>query len=165
MPERAVAALRTRRRQQAQERLLAGSRWQETGLVFTTRKGTPFWPDTVDRAMRKQLASAGLPPITVRGLRHGFSSISAKQGVHPKTTMQAMGHTTMRTTFIYTHVDEDLLRDAADRMDEILQGPGEDRLQDPPEDARQALPEVDSGHQHYESSRDDEDDTPRQTAQ
>lgn len=39
LPRRCVAALRKQRAQQVAERLMAGPRWQETGLVFTTALG------------------------------------------------------------------------------------------------------------------------------
>jgi hypothetical protein len=40
LPERCIEALRKHRALQAAERLAAGERWQETGLVFTTAVGT-----------------------------------------------------------------------------------------------------------------------------
>ena len=46
-----VAILREHRRQQAAERLAAGSAWNDSGgLVFTSRWGEPLYPDTVTRA-------------------------------------------------------------------------------------------------------------------
>jgi integrase len=42
LPEFAVEALRAHRARQLQARLIAGSRWQDTGHVFTTSIGTPM---------------------------------------------------------------------------------------------------------------------------
>lgn len=39
-----IAALRLRQEQQAADRARAGQAWIETGLVFTTRRGTPMEP-------------------------------------------------------------------------------------------------------------------------
>jgi hypothetical protein len=47
-----VAVFRKHRRLQAEERLAAGSAWNETdGLVFVTRRGEPLYPDTVTGLM------------------------------------------------------------------------------------------------------------------
>jgi integrase len=49
-----VALLREHRRQQAEERLAAGSAWNDTGgLVFVSRWGEPLYPDTVTALMAK----------------------------------------------------------------------------------------------------------------
>ena len=42
LPDFAVRALRTHRVRQAEERLLAGTSWKQTGYVFTTTVGTPL---------------------------------------------------------------------------------------------------------------------------
>ena len=46
LPKRCVDALRDLRDRQDQEREAAGSRWQDNGLVFTTRYGTALNPAT-----------------------------------------------------------------------------------------------------------------------
>ena len=49
-----VAVLREHRRQQAEERLAAGSAWNDNGgLVFASRWGEPLYPDTVTALMTK----------------------------------------------------------------------------------------------------------------
>jgi integrase len=49
-----VTVLREYRRQQAEERLAAGSAWTDTdGLVFVSRWGEPLYPDTVTALMTK----------------------------------------------------------------------------------------------------------------
>ena len=61
-----VAVLREHRRQQAEERLTAGSAWNDNGgLVFVTRWGEPLYPDTVTALMTK-LISAYNRSITPR---------------------------------------------------------------------------------------------------
>lgn len=44
-----VRALRRRRALQSTEQLGAGDRWTDSGLVFTTRKGTPIEPRNIKR--------------------------------------------------------------------------------------------------------------------
>ena len=58
-----VEALRSQRIQQAQDRLAAGERWTETGLVFTTAAGTGMNGANVRRDFRRALALVpGLDP-------------------------------------------------------------------------------------------------------
>ena len=67
---RCVEALRSQRVQQAQDRLMAGERWTETGLVFTTAAGTGMNAANVRRDFRRALALVpGLDPAewTPRG--------------------------------------------------------------------------------------------------
>jgi integrase len=58
-----VDALRVQRVQQAKDRLAAGERWTETGLVFTTRLGTGMDAANVRRDLRRAVALVpGLNP-------------------------------------------------------------------------------------------------------
>jgi integrase len=69
LPGSAIRALRAHRARQLQERLLAGSRWQDTGFVFTTSVGTPCDPHTIRRRYKSALKAAGLPPQRCHDLR------------------------------------------------------------------------------------------------
>lgn len=42
LPSIVAAALRVHRDRQALDRMLAGTRWRDTGFVFTTTRGTPL---------------------------------------------------------------------------------------------------------------------------
>ena len=52
-PSRAVAALRRHNAHQDADRKLAGRRWRETGLVFTSKNGGPLDAANVRRAFRQ----------------------------------------------------------------------------------------------------------------
>jgi integrase len=81
---RCVEALRWQRVQQAQDRLAAGERWTETGLVFTTAAGTGMNAANVRRDFRRAMALVpGLDPAewTPRELRHSFVSLLSDAGV------------------------------------------------------------------------------------
>jgi len=67
LPAPCVQALREHRDRQAVERLMAGDRWTETGLVFTARTGKPLDPANVNKASRRsspRLACAGSGSMT-----------------------------------------------------------------------------------------------------
>jgi len=42
----------------------------QKGLVFTTKKGTPVEPKTLDVAYKRLLSKAGLPDFRLHDLRH-----------------------------------------------------------------------------------------------
>lgn len=56
-----VAVLRQHTRRQRQERDAAGSRWQDTGYVFTNRHGNPLHPGFLTHRLAALVAAAGLP--------------------------------------------------------------------------------------------------------
>jgi hypothetical protein len=55
------------RRQQGSDRDLAGGRWADTGLVFTTRFGTPIEPRNFTRSFDRRIGKAKVRRITVHG--------------------------------------------------------------------------------------------------
>ncbi len=121
LPEFAVKALRAHRVRQHQARLVAGSRWRDTGQVFTTSIGTPMDTSRVSKLFRKALKKAGLPHKRFHDLRHTAASLLLAQGVQPRVVMETLGHSQISVTMnTYTHVMPVLLRDAAEKMDAIF---------------------------------------------
>jgi integrase len=98
LPEFAVKALRAHRARQLQARLIAGSRWQDTGHVFTTSIGTPMDGSRVSKHFRTALAKAGLPRKRFHDLRHTAASLLLVQGVHPRVVMETLGHSQIGVT-------------------------------------------------------------------
>jgi integrase len=123
LPEVAVKALRAYRTRQLQDRLLAGSRWQETGFGFTSTVGTPLDGRNVHDDFRAALKRAGLRAQRFHDLRHGAASLLLAQGVSARGVMKVLGHSQIGTTMnLYAHVMPEMLRDAAMRMDAVLGG-------------------------------------------
>ncbi|MCZ6545661.1 MAG: tyrosine-type recombinase/integrase, partial [Chloroflexi bacterium] len=106
---------------QEDAREVAGTDWQDQGLVFTTGVGTPLDGRNVARRLDRLLAEANLPHHTFHELRHSCASLLLALGVQPRVVMQTLGHTQIATSMeIYTHVSAALEREAADRMDAFL---------------------------------------------
>src|SRR5579862_7300203 len=55
---------------QMEERLAAGDKWQDNGLVFTTTLGTPLDPRNALRHFSRVLKAAEIPHIRFHDLRH-----------------------------------------------------------------------------------------------
>jgi integrase len=93
-----ITALREHRLRQQAERAAAGTRWAETGYVFTTVTGTPFRPDRMTRLFAKLVAACGLPPVTLHGLRHGAATLALAAGADLKVVQDQLGHSTNELT-------------------------------------------------------------------
>lgn len=123
LPVTAVDVLRQHRAQQNRERLLAGSRWIDKKLVFTSTIGTPLDERNVRRAFRGICNAAGTPVIRIHDLRHTCATLLLVQGVPARVVMEILGHSQIALTLdTYSHVLPALGREAADRMDAVLTG-------------------------------------------
>ena len=98
LPEIAITELRRHRVRQLEERLQAGSEWQDTGLVFTTTLGTAIDGSNLLRAFRSHLRRVDLPPIRFHDLRHSAATFMLTLGVQPKVVAEMLGHSNVGTT-------------------------------------------------------------------
>ncbi|MBI4491372.1 MAG: site-specific integrase [Chloroflexi bacterium] len=121
LPAFAIDALRAHRVRQLEERLAAGSLWQEQGFVFTTSVGTPLDARNVVRYFQAHLARAGLPHKRFHDLRHSCASLLLAQGEQLRDIMELLGHSQISLTAdLYAHVLEASKRRTAARMDALL---------------------------------------------
>ncbi|USX56977.1 hypothetical protein [Lentzea sp. HUAS12] len=61
IPSIAGTAIRLRRKQREVDRTEADVAWQESGLLFTTRHGTPIEPRNFNRSWDRRCEKAGVP--------------------------------------------------------------------------------------------------------
>lgn len=74
LPAVAVAALKTHRRCQLEERLAWGPAYGDGDLVFAAEDGSPVHPDLFSRAFGRHAARAGVPRIRLHDARHTFAT-------------------------------------------------------------------------------------------
>ena len=121
LPGVCVTGLKRHRELQELERLLAGSRWIESGHVFTSSIGTPIDDRRILTEFNKLVEAAGLRKQRVHDLRHLAITLLAAQGVPLKVIADIVGHSDIRLTQnVYQHVFQPAKRDAADKMDQFL---------------------------------------------
>lgn len=73
------------------------------------------------RRLQRLLADAGLPRLRFHDLRHGTASLLVAQGIHARTIMEVLGHSTIAVTMnTYAHVAPALQREAANSLDAVL---------------------------------------------
>jgi integrase len=119
--ETIMSGLRMHRNRQLQEKMLAGSRWQEIGFVFTTTIGTPLDARNVVRKYHALLKKADLSLHRFHDLRHSCASLLLAKGVPLKTVSDILGHSQLSITAdFYAHVVPEMRREAMNLMDSIL---------------------------------------------
>lgn len=125
LPARCVEALRAHRDAQDVTRKAAGKAWQEHGLVFASRVGTPLDSHNVRRGFRRILAKAGLPAgeWTPREMRHSFVSLLSDDGMAIEDIARLCGHSgTAVTEAVYRLQIRPVIEDGATAMDRIFPG-------------------------------------------
>lgn len=124
MPAPVAAALRQHMTRQLKERMLMGAAWDGDpwgALVFGDEGGRPLTSYHVSRRFRKLLQMSGLPAMRYHDLRHGAASLMAAQGVPARVAMEIRGHSQISTTLnIYTHIAQEMQKDAAERLSSAL---------------------------------------------
>jgi integrase len=99
LPQMAIEALRALRESQAEERGLAGERWQDSGLVFTTRHGNALAAANVRKMFKRVCQVAGIGDgWTPRELLTSFVSLLSHGGVGIEEIARLAGHASTRTT-------------------------------------------------------------------
>lgn len=83
--------------------------------LFISRNHTRVTKDGVHYMIKKRLTAAGLDSskYSAHKLRHTAATLMLQNGVDVRTLQEVLGHEHLNTTQIYTHVNSDSLRDAA----------------------------------------------------
>jgi integrase len=122
LPAAAVQALRTWQDCQAGERLAAGDRWQDTGLVFTSHLGAALDAANVRKMFKRICTEAGAgDEWTPRELRTTFVSLMSHSGVAIEEIARLVGHASTRTTeIVYRRELRPVITTGAQIMDQLF---------------------------------------------
>ena len=103
--------------------------------VFCKKDGSKYCGNYVSRKFKNACKAVGIDQsIHFHSLRHSFASNLVQKGVPLYTIKELLGHSSISTTEIYSHLNLDSLREAIKKLDSPHPGPlpkseGEKRLQ------------------------------------
>lgn len=85
----------------------------ESEILFLSQKGTRITPRAVQRMVKKFYNMSALPQkkLTPHKLRHSAATLLYKSSKDIRKVQYILGHTSIATTQIYTHLDNDEIRD------------------------------------------------------
>ncbi len=117
-----LKVLRRYKKEQDENRLLLGSKWQNSKRVFTTDYGEDMHPDRPYKILKQIIKKYQLKDITFHGLRHTSISLQISSGIQAQIISKRAGHSNVSITHnIYSHFFDSGFKEVADKMDSFLQ--------------------------------------------
>ena len=89
-----------------------------SGPLFRNNRGAPLRPQSIRSRLRRHAREAGLTRrVTPHMLRHTAATLLIESGVDIRFVQRLLGHSSIATTEIYTHVSDEALRTTLERAD------------------------------------------------
>lgn len=114
----ALASLKATRKRHLEGRIALGSR--DIDLVVLDERGRPLSPQGLSHRFSGLMRAEGMRPITFKGLRHGFATLSVLAGVDLPTLAKRMGHSNTKITEIYYEILDAGDRAAAEKLNHLM---------------------------------------------
>lgn len=83
---------------QIAEKLKWGPDWNDTGHVHTWQDGSPYRPGYVSNGFERVAWMTGLPPVSLRDVRHCAPTYALAGGKDIKAVSEMMRHTSVKIT-------------------------------------------------------------------
>ena len=84
--------------------------------LFLNRQGGALSVRSVERMMKKYVVACGLnPELTPHSLRHSFATHMLNEGAELRAVQELLGHASLSTTQIYTHISIERLKEVYER--------------------------------------------------
>ena len=128
VPPLTLARLRALWKNQQEERRLLGTDWKEHGLIFPSEVGTPKAPRNLNRHFYGVQKAAGLKDVRLHDLRHTCGTLLGDLGVPELVIAQLLGHSSRSVTSRYVHPTMTAMRDAVNKVEQLLLGETETRI-------------------------------------
>ena len=93
---------------------LAARSRRATDALFLSSRGNPLSADALRGLFERHIALAGLDPaLTPHAMRHTFATELLSGGADLRSVQELLGHESLSTTQVYTHLSVERLRQAA----------------------------------------------------
>lgn len=116
-----VTMLKEHKKKQQIEKQNAYGVYQDYGFVICNELGQPYDPKTFQDFFKRMVKKAGIRDINFHALRHTFATRALEKGIPAKTVSELLGHSTITITLdLYTHVTEDLKKEAIMQLEDLL---------------------------------------------
>ena len=103
------------------ERKLQAAEWADHDLVFCTASGKPTNPAHARRSFDRIVARAGVPNITIHGMRHCHAVRLLRAGRPVKVVSERLGHKDVTTTLnVYAAALPDMQDHAVEVLDRLM---------------------------------------------
>ncbi|MFR5091508.1 MAG: tyrosine-type recombinase/integrase [Adlercreutzia equolifaciens] len=85
---------------------------RQSDYFFVSNRGNQMKPDGIRKMFKRALAAAGLDEsLSPHGLRHSFATDLLEGGADLRSVQDMLGHASLTTTQIYTHVTPERLKE------------------------------------------------------
>lgn len=94
----------------------------DSEYLFISNRSNIMSKRTIQKTVKKYMEKAGLDTnkYSTHSLRHSFATIAHKNGVSIRSLQAVLGHSSINTTEIYTHIDTDQKQAVADNLEGIF---------------------------------------------
>lgn len=89
---------------------------RKSGALFLSERGNRIGRREVQYIIRQVVEAAGLKGITPHKLRHTFATLMYQNGTDLRCLQKILGHENISTTEIYTHVKDEQMKKAIDKL-------------------------------------------------
>ncbi len=88
--------------------------------LFSKKNGKPISTDTIQRIIKKATEKAGITKhVTPHKLRHSYATHLLENGENIRKIQELLGHQSLNTTQIYTHVSLEQLKKVTSPLDKL----------------------------------------------
>lgn len=92
-----------------------------TWLFPGAKPGVPLTRDSVEWAFARAQRHAGIAKqVSPHSLRHSFATHLLERGVNIRVIQQLLGHRSLHSTEVYTHIAQTYVRDTKSPLDDLL---------------------------------------------
>lgn len=121
LSDKTINILKEYRKEQLENKLKLGSKWENSRRIFTTPLGGDMHPDTPSQILEKIIKKYELKKISFHGLRHTSISLQISSGIQSQIISKRAGHSSVTTTHsIYSHFFDNEFQEVANKMNDIL---------------------------------------------